>query len=56
MGGCQGLCPIFFRRYSFRFDLIYAPDYDADPEVLPEGTKMGNITGWAVLELSHRRP
>ncbi len=43
-------------RYFFRLDLIYAPDFDAKPEVFPEGTQMGDTTGWAVLVLSQRRP
>jgi hypothetical protein len=44
------------QRYSFRLELVYAPDFDANPEVFPEGTEMGDITGWAVLELSRRQP
>ncbi len=39
------------QRYFFRLDLIYPPDYDANPEIFPLGTKMGDISGWAVIEL-----
>jgi hypothetical protein len=40
-------------RYYFRLHLFFLdpPGHKLDPVVFPEGTAMGDITGWAVLEL-----